>query len=183
VTQLSIFTLLWIDLRVSLFFPNSSIGLLHKFMISLYFNCESTMSIFTLLWIDLRVSLFFPIHLSGYYTNSWPFFILIVNWFKGKLHSSSLFNIILSVTLLIFRATILTFCSTFHFPVWSKKLFPGLTYRMKQPKIMLLIVVSSKIVVTRAKVSNCFLSPLSLEYISVFFLIALVKGKYAYTFS
>jgi hypothetical protein len=103
-------------------FPNSSISLLHKFVISLYFNCESTMSIFTLLWIDLRVSLFFPIHLSGCYTNSWPLFFLIVDWFKGKLHSSSFFNIIFSVTLLIFLATVLTFCSTFHFPVWSKAL-------------------------------------------------------------
>ena len=119
---MSIFTLLWIDLRVSLFFSNSSISLLHTFVVSLYFNCESTMSIFTLLWIDLRVSLFFPIHLSDCYTNSWPLFILIVNWFKGKLHSLSFFNIILSVTLLIFPATILTFCLTFHFPVWSKAL-------------------------------------------------------------
>jgi hypothetical protein len=89
---LSIFTLLWIDLRVSLFFPSSSISLLHNLVISLYFNCESTMSIFTFLWIDLRVSVFFPIHLSGCYTNSWPLFILIVNWFKGKLHSSSFFK-------------------------------------------------------------------------------------------
>jgi hypothetical protein len=153
---------------VSLFFPNSSIDLLHKFVISLCFKCESTMSIFTLLWIDLRVSIFFPIHLSGGYTNSWPLFILIVNWFKGKLHSLSFFNIILSVTLLIFPATILTFCSTFHFLVWTK-LFLGLIYQMKQPRIFLLIFVSSKIVLTRVKVSSCFLSPLSLEYISVFF--------------
>jgi transcription initiation factor TFIID TATA-box-binding protein len=46
---------------------------------------------------------------------------------------------------------------------------PGLIYRMKQPKIVLLIFVSGKIVLTRAKVSSHFLSPLSLEYISVFF--------------
>jgi hypothetical protein len=44
---------------------------------------------------------------------------------------------------------------------------------MKQPKIVLLIFVSGKIVLTRAKVSSHFLSPLSLEYISVFFLIML----------
>jgi hypothetical protein len=125
------------------------------------------MSIFTLLWIDLRVSLFFPIHLSGCYTNYWPLFILIVNWFKGKLHSSSFFNIILSVTLLIFLATVLTFCSTFHFPVWTKVL-PSLIYQMKQSKIVLLIFVSDKVVLTRANVSSRFLSLLSLEYILVF---------------
>jgi hypothetical protein len=165
---LSIFTLLWIDLKVSLFFPNSSISLLHKFVISLYFNYESTMSMFTHLWIDLRVTLFFPIHLSGCYTNSWPLFILIVNWFKGKLHSSSFFNIILSATFVDFSC----YCPHFARPFTSQyelKLFPVLIYRMKKPKIVLLIFVSGKIVLTRAKVSSYFLSPLSLEYVSVFF--------------
>jgi hypothetical protein len=40
---------------------------------------------------------------------------------------------------------------------------------MKQPKIVLLIFVSDKIVLTRANVSSLFLSPLSLEYILVFY--------------
>jgi hypothetical protein len=42
---------------------------------------------------------------------------------------------------------------------------------MKQPKIVLLIFVSDKIVLTRANVNSLFLSPLSLEYILVFFIV------------
>ncbi|RWW46267.1 hypothetical protein BHE74_00047845, partial [Ensete ventricosum] len=40
---------------------------------------------------------------------------------------------------------------------YEPELFPGLIYRMKQPKIVLLIFVSGKIVLTGAKVK---LSPL-----------------------
>lgn len=35
---------------------------------------------------------------------------------------------------------------------YEPELFPGLIYRMKQPKIVLLIFVSGKIVITGAKV-------------------------------
>ena len=40
---------------------------------------------------------------------------------------------------------------------YEPELFPGLIYRMKQPKIVLLIFVSGKIVLTGAKVSSHFL--------------------------
>ena len=41
----------------------------------------------------------------------------------------------------------------FYFDVqYEPELFPGLIYRMKQPKIVLLIFVSGKIVLTGAKV-------------------------------
>ena len=36
---------------------------------------------------------------------------------------------------------------------YEPELFPGLIYRMKQPKIVLLIFVSGKIVITGAKVN------------------------------
>eukprot|EP00270_Netrium_digitus_P009610 TRINITY_DN292_c0_g1_i1.p1 TRINITY_DN292_c0_g1~~TRINITY_DN292_c0_g1_i1.p1 ORF type:complete len:220 (+),score=36.84 TRINITY_DN292_c0_g1_i1:64-660(+) len=39
-----------------------------------------------------------------------------------------------------------------HFSSYEPELFPGLIYRMKQPKIVLLIFVSGKIVLTGAKV-------------------------------
>lgn len=42
---------------------------------------------------------------------------------------------------------------------YEPELFPGLIYRMKQPKIVLLIFVSGKIVLTGAKVKEiipCF---------------------------
>ena len=46
----------------------------------------------------------------------------------------------------------------FHFVLqYEPELFPGLIYRMKQPKIVLLIFVSGKIVLTGAKVNNNFL--------------------------
>jgi transcription initiation factor TFIID TATA-box-binding protein len=38
---------------------------------------------------------------------------------------------------------------------YEPELFPGLIYRMKQPKIVLLIFVSGKIVLTGAKVWPC----------------------------
>lgn len=38
---------------------------------------------------------------------------------------------------------------------YEPELFPGLIYRMKQPKIVLLIFVSGKIVLTGAKVRLC----------------------------
>ena len=40
----------------------------------------------------------------------------------------------------------------FFFLQYEPELFPGLIYRMKQPKIVLLIFVSGKIVITGAKV-------------------------------
>lgn len=39
-----------------------------------------------------------------------------------------------------------------HLVQYEPELFPGLIYRMKQPKIVLLIFVSGKIVLTGAKV-------------------------------
>lgn len=42
---------------------------------------------------------------------------------------------------------------------YEPELFPGLIYRMKQPKIVLLIFVSGKIVLTGAKVSFRVLLP------------------------
>jgi hypothetical protein len=51
---------------------------------------------------------------------------------------------------------------------YEAKLFPGLIYQMKQSKIVLLIFVSDKVVLTRANVSSRFLSLLSLEYILIF---------------
>ena len=41
---------------------------------------------------------------------------------------------------------------------YEPELFPGLIYRMKQPKIVLLIFVSGKIVLTGAKVTYDFSS-------------------------
>lgn len=41
---------------------------------------------------------------------------------------------------------------------YEPELFPGLIYRMKQPKIVLLIFVSGKIVLTGAKVTSDFSS-------------------------
>lgn len=41
-----------------------------------------------------------------------------------------------------------------HFSSYEPELFPGLIYRMKQPKIVLLIFVSGKIVLTGAKVRD-----------------------------
>eukprot|EP00897_Mesotaenium_endlicherianum_P010732 jgi/Mesen1/9688/ME000680S09088 len=41
-----------------------------------------------------------------------------------------------------------------HFSSYEPELFPGLIYRMKQPKIVLLIFVSGKIVLTGAKVGG-----------------------------
>ncbi|KAG8092852.1 hypothetical protein GUJ93_ZPchr0012g20153 [Zizania palustris] len=43
------------------------------------------------------------------------------------------------------------------FSSYEPELFPGLIYRMKQPKIVLLIFVSGKIVLTGAKVRSHFL--------------------------
>lgn len=48
---------------------------------------------------------------------------------------------------------------TYLFPTlmqYEPELFPGLIYRMKQPKIVLLIFVSGKIVLTGAKVIGLF---------------------------
>nr|XP_009606228.1 TATA-box-binding protein-like [Nicotiana tomentosiformis] len=46
----------------------------------------------------------------------------------------------------------------YHLPIflvqYEPELFPGLIYRMKQPKIVLLIFVSGKIVITGAKVRD-----------------------------
>lgn len=42
---------------------------------------------------------------------------------------------------------------------YEPELFPGLIYRMKQPKIVLLIFVSGKIVITGAKVNLKFVFP------------------------
>ncbi|EFJ17606.1 hypothetical protein SELMODRAFT_16705, partial [Selaginella moellendorffii] len=41
-----------------------------------------------------------------------------------------------------------------HFSTYEPEIFPGLIYRMKQPKIVLLIFVSGKIVLTGAKVRD-----------------------------
>uniref|UniRef100_K3ZA27 TATA-box-binding protein n=1 Tax=Setaria italica TaxID=4555 RepID=K3ZA27_SETIT len=41
------------------------------------------------------------------------------------------------------------------FSSYEPELFPGLIYRMKQPKIVLLIFVSGKIVLTGAKITYC----------------------------
>jgi hypothetical protein len=45
---------------------------------------------------------------------------------------------------------------------YEPEIFPGLIYRMRQPKIVLLIFVSGKIVLTGAKVGTCFLSVFSI---------------------
>lgn len=58
--------------------------------------------------------------------------------------------------LLEFPANVLIFCLAFTVQ-YEPELFPGLIYRMKQPKIVLLIFVSGKIVLTGAKVSSQFL--------------------------
>ena len=42
---------------------------------------------------------------------------------------------------------------------YDPELFPGLIYHMKQPKIVLLIFVSGKIVLTRAKVIFLLIIP------------------------
>ena len=53
---------------------------------------------------------------------------------------------------------------------YEPELFPGLIYRMKQPKIVLLIFVSGKIVLTGAKVSSHFLYMLISLHSLFFFL-------------
>lgn len=58
----------------------------------------------------------------------------------------------------------------YHLPFflvqYEPELFPGLIYRMKQPKIVLLIFVSGKIVITGAKVIHilCLLMDSSLNF-------------------
>ena len=43
-----------------------------------------------------------------------------------------------------------------NFASYEPELFPGLIYRMMEPKIVLLIFVSGKVVLTGAKVCDCF---------------------------
>eukprot|EP00850_Spirogloea_muscicola_P016329 SM000131S26759 [mRNA] locus=s131:407108:408669:- [translate_table: standard] len=51
-----------------------------------------------------------------------------------------------------------------HFSSYEPELFPGLIYRMKQPKIVLLIFVSGKIVLTGAKVRDEIYAAFELIY-------------------
>uniref|UniRef100_A0A453JIZ8 TATA-box-binding protein n=1 Tax=Aegilops tauschii subsp. strangulata TaxID=200361 RepID=A0A453JIZ8_AEGTS len=53
------------------------------------------------------------------------------------------------------------------FSSYEPELFPGLIYRMRQPKIVLLIFVSGKIVLTGAKVGSPFLWPCGFLYYPV----------------
>lgn len=55
---------------------------------------------------------------------------------------------------------------------YEPELFPGLIYRMKQPKIVLLIFVSGKIVLTGAKVTYDF-SPFNIWIFDAVLFIAL----------
>lgn len=48
-----------------------------------------------------------------------------------------------------------------HFSSYEPELFPGLIYRMVKPKVVLLIFVSGKIVLTGAKVSVLIFASLS----------------------
>jgi hypothetical protein len=58
--------------------------------------------------------------------------------------------------------------NTLHFvSQYEPELFPGLIYRMKQPKIVLLIFVSGKIVLTGAKVRSTFI--LCAYYYAIYF--------------
>lgn len=50
--------------------------------------------------------------------------------------------------------TFMVFIARISLVQYEPELFPGLIYRMKQPKIVLLIFVSGKIVLTGAKVIN-----------------------------
>lgn len=56
------------------------------------------------------------------------------------------------------------FTLTFFILQYEPELFPGLIYRMKQPKIVLLIFVSGKIVLTGAKVAVFFTVYTSIGY-------------------
>ncbi|KAG6751902.1 hypothetical protein POTOM_044115 [Populus tomentosa] len=59
---------------------------------------------------------------------------------------------VLSVGLVLYLCSISLSCDLFM--QYEPELFPGLIYRMKQPKIVLLIFVSGKIVITGAKVRD-----------------------------
>lgn len=67
---------------------------------------------------------------------------------------------------------------------YEPELFPGLIYRMKQPKIVLLIFVSGKIVLTGAKVMHAvsrtfqvFFSLLFLDHIAQWLLFSETVGE------
>jgi hypothetical protein len=65
---------------------------------------------------------------------------------------------VLCVGLVLYLCSISLSCDLFM--QYEPELFPGLIYRMKQPKIVLLIFVSGKIVITGAKVNpkiSCFI--------------------------
>ncbi|ONL99513.1 TATA-box-binding protein 2 [Zea mays] len=68
---------------------------------------------------------------------------------------------ITKINLFKFGVSILNFCVYGKVPhlmtflvTYEAKLLPGLIYRMKRPKIVLLFFVSGKIVLTRAKVRD-----------------------------
>ena len=52
---------------------------------------------------------------------------------------------------LVRRCTALLACRHSHYSSYEPELFPGLIYRMVQPKIVLLIFVSGKVVLTGGK--------------------------------
>lgn len=65
-------------------------------------------------------------------------------------------NLCLCMLLLFSSVSWMMFTLTFFILQYEPELFPGLIYRMKQPKIVLLIFVSGKIVLTGAKVAVFF---------------------------
>jgi len=62
-----------------------------------------------------------------------------------------------------------------HFSSYEPELFPGLIYRMVKPKVVLLIFVSGKVVLTGAKV--CFLGYNALRRPSLFVLCLTVPRR------
>ncbi|TXG66296.1 hypothetical protein EZV62_007571 [Acer yangbiense] len=73
---------------------------------------------------------------------------------EGLAYSHGAFSsLIIAVHCLLFILSLWTY-TVFADAQYEPELFPGLIYRMKQPKIVLLIFVSGKIVITGAKVRD-----------------------------
>lgn len=58
--------------------------------------------------------------------------------------------------LLVYKCLIIIKCGLYCLYQYNAEIFPGLMYRMKQPKIVLLVFQSGKIVLTGAKVRGIY---------------------------
>jgi len=103
----------------------------------------------------------FPIRLEGLAYSHGAFSSV-----RGIFHAS--FSITINSSIPFWLHSLLMKFSTVS--QYEPELFPGLIYRMKQPKIVLLIFVSGKIVLTGAKVSSHFLYMLISLHSLFFFL-------------